>query len=189
MLLHPRDVGYTVDDVRALVEGSGLTFQRWMGQGQYSPDVSPLLGVGLGNDVGALDAWGQAAVMELFYGVIIKHEFIVRPGSDATPATLFATDEAVLDAYPRLSPYLRVDRDGEQMSLVNRAHQVAIRVGGPVSLLAPILAEFDGKRTTLELLQAEGAGSSQTVLSDRAALVRQLYVADAVQLSLHPTPA
>lgn len=194
MMLHPRDVSYDVQGVRALVEASGLKFQRWMGQAQYAPEVSPMLAAGLGPKSAALDPWQRASVMELYYGTITKHEFVVRPSDCRTPTEIFGLDEApaadarILDAYPRLSPYLGLEAHGEAgqeaITLTNKGHQVAFQIGGPKAVLTPVLAEFDGRQTARELLTKECKGTPSPVqATERAELLQQLYAADVIDLS------
>ena len=177
MLLHPRDVAYDTDGVRDLIADAGLRFHRWMVQGPYSPEVSALPAAGLHGDVAQLDPWQKAAVMELFYGTIIKHEFVATHANRPPAAEVFA-GERLGDAIPRRHPDLVVAQEGEDIVLSNGAHQAPVQLRGPAAELALPLREADDRRTVLEILSATGSTDMEAGL----ALFRQFHLADLIVL-------
>lgn len=179
MFLHPRDRPYAVGDVRALVEGAGLQFDRWLGQAHYAVEVSPLAQLPAFR---GMDSWEAAAAMELFHGTILKHEFAVRPRGCPTASALFAPGN-LARAIPSLSPHLRLAKEGQAVALTNDRHQVPHVLTLPLGAPASLLGLIDGKRSLAELA-AEGARSlgAPLKLDEVATFVRGLYLADAVYL-------
>jgi len=183
MLLHPRDVSYTTDGIRKLVDDAGLTFHRWLGQAQYTPGLSGLVAAGLGPELASQGPWEQAAIAELFLGTLIKHEFVVTSGDRKTPAELFR-GEGLLDAIPVLAPHLVVEQDGPLVRLANSAHQVPFQLSGDVSHFAPILQAIDGTSSIRK--QLDGRSETAAPDSPERALVldtlRKLYFSDLIEL-------
>jgi len=182
MLLHPRDVAYTVMDVRDLVEDSGLGFHRWAGQAQYHVGASPLAGAAIGKDLAQLEFWEQGAAMELYHGTLSKHVFLLTHRGRPTARELFEGDR-ILDAIPSLSAHLRAQTLGDQMELTNGAHEAPLRVRGNKDALAVFLQMSDGKDTLRELLKGDkGELPSPAVMERTVATFRMLYEADLIDL-------
>jgi SAM-dependent methyltransferase len=188
LLLHPRDRPYTVEDVRDLVEGTGLRFHRWIGQGIYSPEISPLWIDSLKPVFRHMDHWQRAAAMELYYGVIHQHRFVVTLPDRPTPEELF-TDEAFDSAIPARSPDLKHTATDESITLFNPHQQVPIRVTFNPGLELNLLKAIDGERTIAEIVSTVGEGNQSAQWRERGSdFFRQLYLADIVHLSVHPRP-
>lgn len=174
MVLNPRDVSYRVADVRALVEGAGLGFHRWLGNAEYRPESTSLIAAGLGPRAEQLDPWTRAAAAELTFGTLIKHNFVVthpqRPSADA----VFSGD-AILDAIPSLAAHIRIEHHGAMLTAKNDAHQVDVGITAPVAEMASALKACDNKRTVRQLVAQGAVGDAEAY--------RALYHADAVQLS------
>lgn len=187
MLLHPRDVSYTTDGVRQLVDSAGLKFHRWLGQAQYTPGLSGLVSAGLGPELASRDPWEQAAIAELFLGTLIKHEFVVTQDHRRTPAELFQGD-GLLHAIPVLAPHLIVEQDGALVRLANSAHQVPFQLSGDVGHFAPILQAIDGKSSVQQQLDARPETASTQSPERALALdtLRQLYFSDLIELRVGP---
>jgi hypothetical protein len=182
MLLHPRDVSYSVLDVKELVEDSGLGFHRWAGQAQYHVGASPLAGLPIGQDLAQMDFWEQAAAMELYHGTITKHVFFLTHVGRPTARELFEGDR-ILDAVPSLSAHLKAQDLGDQIELTNGAHEAPLRVCGNKESLSMMLKLADGKETLRELLLGEeGEMAAPHVVEATVATYRMLYQADIVDL-------
>jgi len=186
MVLHPRDVAYTVMDVRKLVEDSGLGFHRWAGQAQYHVGSSPLAGMAIGQDLAKLDFWEQGAAMELYHGTLSKHVFLLTQQGRPTARELFE-GERILDAIPSLSAHLRVQKLGDELELTNGAHEAPLRVRGRRDGLAVFLHMADGSKSIREMLEEEEGGMESAVLVERTvATFRMLYEADLLDLCFRP---
>jgi SAM-dependent methyltransferase len=181
MVMHPRDRAYTTDDVRQLVDEAGLVFHRWLAQAPYSPKVSPLGGARLAH-LDRLDAWGQAAAMELFSGVLIKHEFVVAPPGRPRPADLFE-GERLWRAMPQRSPYLEVTPADGTVTLTHSRHQVPFRMVFKGTVELSLIKRMDGAADVAAIVSA-AIGASEWTGPREAALetVRRLHLADMVDL-------
>ena len=180
LLLHPRDIAYTVGDVKRLVDDSGLLFQRWMGQAQYTPEVSPFQE--FAPEFARMDFWQKSAAMELFYGKLITHQFVLSHPGRPTPGDLFAIDK-MPRAVPILSPHLRVTHAGGEVELVHSQHQVPFRVTLPLTGEAAFLKHVDGSRTVAQIVEA-AAPANQRYAAQKLAngFFHELYLADMVEL-------
>lgn len=183
MTLHPRDKAYTVEDVRALVDGAGLAFQRWLPQVHYDIEVSPLAGV-LGQPFAKLDPWQRAAAMELFHGTLLKHEFVVTPRGRPSPEDLFG-GERIKDAVPMLSGHLVAQQQGEHVVLTNDQHQIPYRIHVPIRGEFAFLKRIDGKHTVAEIVAAGAKDQGcKTTLEEGLTFFRVAYRADMIDLRL-----
>lgn len=178
MVLNPRDQSYRVQDVRALVEDSGLRFHRWLGNAPYRPEMTALGRAGLLDAADAVGPWEQAAVAELAFGNMIKHSFVVTHPERASAAQLFEGDR-ILDAYPSISTHLRLEQSGTDLVVTNEGHPMRIETVAPMSEMSLLLQACDGQRSVREL--AAGLGD------DVIGAYRHLYHADAITLSTRPT--
>ncbi len=185
MLLHPRDVSYSTDDVRELVEEAGMHFQRWLPAGQYDPAYTPMGQAGLQDGFDSLDFWQRSAVADLFWGTFLKHEFLVTPIARPSHEELFG-DERLLEAVVCLSGHLLVEHDGDTIKLGNQFHFAPIEITASRNELLPLLKAVDGKRNVAEVLQIFLAGSSTDPrsLHNGMSLVRTLVGADLLDLRL-----
>lgn len=181
MLLHPRDRAYTVPDVKDLVERAGMRFQRWHAQAHYAYEVSPLAGLWISR-FDAMDSWERAAAMELFYGTLIMHEFVVSHPERKTPDELLAGDR-LSHAIPSLSAHLVVTREGDRVVLTNRRHQVPLKVALPIANEFALLKRVDAVKSVKEIV-ALARGERDCALSEDEAvgLFRRLYLADMIDL-------
>jgi SAM-dependent methyltransferase len=178
MVLNPRDVAYTVRDVRTLVESSSLRFHRWLGHAEYLPQFSALQAAGLAPSDGSLDRWEEAAITELCHGTLLKHNFVMTHPHRAPALDLFAGDR-LARAIPSLSPHLRVEHTGDTVRLTNLAHQVPVQVTAAALSLAPALQAIDDDRPVDAIADVLGAR-----VQDARNLFRHLYLTDMIQLRL-----
>ncbi len=181
MVMHPRDRAYTTDDVLRLVDDAGLVFHRCLAQAPYTPKVSPLVGARLAQ-LDRLDAWEQAAAMELFYGTLIKHEFVVSPPGRARPGELFE-GERLWRAVPRRSAYLEVSRADGGAVLKHTRHQVPYRMAFKGLAEVSLITRMDGIADVTAIVDAAAGAAEWTGPRERALeTVRQLHLADMVDL-------
>ena len=183
MLLHPRDVSYRCDDVRELVDSAGLHFQRWLPAAQYDPELTTMGQTDLQQSFAPLDSWQRAGVSELFWGTIIKHEFLVTPVVRPSHQDLFG-GERILDAVLSLAGHLVVDAEGDTIKLSNQHHQVPIEVTASQSELLPLLKAVDGRRNVAEVLEVfyGGVPDDPRRILEGMELVRTLVGADLLDL-------
>ena len=168
LLLHPRDIAYTVPGVRDLVDGAGLALHRFLGHAEYTPSLSVLGRLGLAE---VADPWEAAAVAELFHGSLIKHRFVLTNAGRPSARELIAR-AAPSELFPALNPDVSVRPDGDAAVLVNPTLQVPaeVRVG---RAMLQVLRHADGSRSVESL--AAGWPGGATAL---AATLRQLYLVD-----------
>lgn len=143
LLLHPRDRSYTVTDVFALIEASGLRFERFLGHVRYQPEL--YLGDGAGGDhlatgrgtdangaaarAGRLAAAQRFALAELLHGAMGQHTFFATRPSYA-PLRLPIEGMALLAQRGLRSP-LMLWPDWLPAGRVSRGTTVPARPTGP----------------------------------------------------------
>jgi SAM-dependent methyltransferase len=183
MILHPRDVSYTTDGVRALVDDAGMHFQRWLPAAQYDPNYTTMAKAELHESLAGLDSWQQAAATELFWGTIIKHEFLVTPVPHPSHEELFG-EERILEAIVSLAGHLVVEHEGETLKLRNLHHAVPIEVTASLRDLLPLLKAIDDKRNVAEVLTIflDGTPDDPQLILDSMSLIRSLVGADLLDL-------
>ncbi len=124
-LLNPRERAYSVPEVLALLDRTGLRFGRWTRQAPYLPQCGALSGLPHGRRIADLPVADQYAAMELFRGTIVRHSFIAYR-ADVPAADVRFDDDRCLDYVPiRTTTSIAVeDRlpDGVAAALLNRAH-------------------------------------------------------------------
>jgi len=184
MFLHPRDVAYTTDAVRDLVSASQLRFHRWVNQGMYSPELSPLWTDPLISNFRGMDSWQQAAAMELYYGTIFKHQFIVTHPCRPPAGELFSLDEL-----PKAVPIRSVDighRDDNGLLYVSSStQQVPVEIPLEGALETQLFKAIDGVTTVSQMIeQVCGVDCSAQEHEACLAIMRRFYLADLIYLSL-----
>lgn len=179
MVLNPRDRSYRVEDVRSLVEDSGLRFHRWLGNATYRPEMTAMGRAGLLGEVDGMDPWDQASAAELAFGSLFKHSFVVTHPERKTAAELF-DGAGLLSAYPNVSPHLRIEESGSDLVATHEGHPVRIETVAPAAELALLLQACDGTRSVSQLALAMGDNVIEAY--------RHLYHADLITLSMHGKP-
>jgi SAM-dependent methyltransferase len=156
-LLHPQDRAYSVPELFAFLEASGLAFARWVRQAPYSPHCGVMARLPQQARIAQLHPREQYAAAELYRGTMVRHSVIVhRAGS---PGIEFAGE-----AWPRYVPIRLPDTiaveerlpPGAAAVLINRAHTDR-------DLFLPIDARerrvydaIDGERTIADIARSEG---------------------------------
>jgi SAM-dependent methyltransferase len=183
MILHPRDLSYSTDDVRELVESAGMHFQRWLPAAQYDPDYTSMAQADLQHGIASMDFWQRSAAAELFWGTFIKHEFLVTPVPRPSQHELFG-EERILEAVVSLAGHFVVKHEGDGIKLSNQFHLVPIEVRALGSDLLPLLRAVDGKRNVAEVLEVfyGGIPEEPRLVHEGMDLVRKLVGADLLDL-------
>ena len=129
-----------------------------------------------------MDTWERAAAMELFYGTLIMHEFVVSHPGKKTPDEALAGD-GFSRAIPSLSAHLSVTHEGDRVVLTNRKHQIPLKVALPSANEFALLKRIDGVRAVAEIVALARDKDRCTLSGEQAAgLMRRLYLADIIDL-------
>ena len=81
-LLNPQDRAYSVPQLLALVQDSGLSFVRWQQQAPYLPNCGSLAETPHASRLAALPLQEQYAVAELYRGDMLRHNLILYREAD-----------------------------------------------------------------------------------------------------------
>jgi hypothetical protein len=160
-----------------------MHFQRWLPAAQYDPNYTTMAKAELHESLAGLDSWQQAAATELFWGTIIKHEFLVTPVPHPSHEELFG-EERILEAIVSLAGHLVVEHEGETLKLRNLHHAVPIEVTASLRDLLPLLKAIDDKRNVAEVLTIflDGTPDDPQLILDSMSLIRSLVGADLLDL-------
>ena len=148
LLLHARDRAYNVEEIAALIGGSGLEIVSFIDPWRYDPD-SYLSDARLKAPLAALPPLARARFAELLAGNIKSHIcYVVTAGRAAT--ALARPDD------PLATPVLRND-DGPALARAVKDDHIVFRIDGlEVGFALPrmasaILSRIDGRRSLAEL--------------------------------------
>lgn len=191
MLMHPRDVSYSVDGVLRLVEDAGMKFHRWLGQAKYGLEGSALGRLSVGLDVAALDALGKAAAMELFIGTVKKHAFVVTHPERRSSQELFSGD-GLMEAIPTQAAHVGFEEQGDVLVLYNRGHDKIHRAALALKVdrerIPALFTEFQDGRTLQQIVDAAVEAHQDPSLAGWILRTsRELYMGDIVDLQLKPS--
>jgi len=165
-LLHPQDRAYTVPEMYAWIERSGMSFGRWIDQAPYLATCGMIAKTTHAARLASLAPPLQHAAVELFRGTMVMHNFIAyrddRAGENQ-PIT-FAGDRWKEYAPIRL-PWTICVRErvpaGSVAVLINRAHTFTDLILTVNAAEDSLLGAIDGKRTLAEILQVAGKGCDE----------------------------
>jgi hypothetical protein len=160
-LLHPIDRAYTVPQLYEWLERCGVSFGRWVEQAPYLAQCGMIEKTKHAGRLASLPPAQQHAAVELFRGMMIKHNVIAyrddRVG-ESQPITF--TGDRWREYIPILVPWTVCVRErlppGSVAVLINRAHtftDLILAVGKDEDRL---LGAIDGKRTVAEILKVAG---------------------------------
>ncbi len=158
-LLHPQDRPYTVPELYAWLERSGLSFGRWLEQAPYLPQCGSLARSPHAARLAALPAHAQHAAAELFRGTMTRHRFIAYASeSVAAEQRIRFTDEGWRRYVPLRLPWVRCIREHvpprSVAVLLNPADEYPDLIL-PISLAEDrLLALMDGQRSLGEIVQS-----------------------------------
>ena len=151
LLLHARDVAFSVEEVHALVGGAGLRLVTFIEPGRYDP-LSHVRDPALRRGLAALDPVAAAGFAEKLTGAMARHVcYAVRADNHVTPAAL-DHDDAV--------PMLRgIDGPALAQALGTRGVLVAgdgaLKLRAPVPVISGAIAARLDNRKSLGELRAE----------------------------------
>jgi hypothetical protein len=166
-LLHPQDRAYTVPQLHAWLERSGLSFGRWVEQAPYLPQCGVIAKMPHAARLAVLSRPVQHAAVELLRGTMTRHSFIVyRDDRKANNQPITFNGGAWRGYVPLRLPWTLCIRErvppGYVAVLINRAH-IYPDLALPIDAAQEeIFAAIDGKRTIDEILRrAAGAGGDE----------------------------
>jgi SAM-dependent methyltransferase len=160
-LLHPQDRAYSVPELFALLERSGLTFGRWVKQAPYSPHCGLMARLPQAERIARLPPIDQYAAAELFRGTISRHSVVAYRADDGAAAQSHRFSG---DAWRNYVPLRGPDTISVQERLPPGAAAVLINRGHSFTdIYLPIDAQelrlyeaIDGERTAGEIARAAG---------------------------------
>jgi SAM-dependent methyltransferase len=157
-LLHPQDRAYTVPELYAWLDRSGMSFGRWIEQAPYLAQCGVVALSPHAARLASLPSRRQHAAVELFRGTMAAHSFITyrddRP--DNSQPINFAGD-SWRDYIPIALPWTvcvreRLPPDSVAV-LINRSHTFTDLILTVDASEDRLLSAIDGKRTLSEILQ------------------------------------
>jgi SAM-dependent methyltransferase len=181
-LLHPQDRAYTVPEIYAWLERSGLSFGRWVEQAPYLPQCGAVAHLSHAAHLAALAPPLQHAAVELLRGTMTKHNFIAYRDDRAGDSQPITFDGDAWQGYiPLRLPWTLCTRDrappGSVAVLINRAHTYPDLALPIDTVQERIFAAIDGDRTLAEIQRgAARAGDDQQARS----FVRKLWEYDQI---------
>lgn len=160
-LLHPIDRAYTVPELYDLLGRCGLSFGRWVEQAPYLAQCGVMAKTPHAARLAGLAPRDEHAAMELFRGMMIKHNVIAyrndKPG-ESQPITF--RGEGWREYIPILVPWSVCVRErlppGCVAVLINRAHPFTDLILTVDKSEDRLLSAIDGKRTINEILSVTG---------------------------------
>ncbi len=166
-LLHPIDRAYTVPELYDLLERCGLSFGRWAEQAPYLAQCGVLAKTPHAARLAALPPREEHAAMELFRGLMIKHNVIAyrddRAG-ESQPITFIG--DRWREYIPILVPWSVCVRErlppGSVAVLINRAHTFTDLILTVDAFEDSLFAAIDGKRTLAEIILAAGKSGDES---------------------------
>jgi SAM-dependent methyltransferase len=156
-LLHPQDRSYTVPELYAWLQRSGLSFGRWYEQAPYSPQCGAIANMPQAARLVALPPPLQHAAVELLRGTMTRHNFVAyRDDHPDTSPSVTSLDDAWQRYVPLRLPWTVCIRDrvppGSAAVLINRAHTYPDLALPITAAQESVLAAIDGRRSIDEIL-------------------------------------
>jgi SAM-dependent methyltransferase len=157
-LLHPQDRSYTVPELYAWLQRSGLSFGRWYEQAPYSPQCGAIADMPHAARLVTLPPPLQHAAVELLRGTMTRHNFIAyRDDRPDTSPLLTSLGDAWRSYVPLRLPWTVCIRDrvpvGSAAVLINRAHTYPDLALPITAAQGSVFAAIDGNRSIDEILQ------------------------------------
>lgn len=160
-LLHPIDRAYSVPELYDLLGRCGMSFGRWVEQAPYLAQCGVLAKTPHAARLAELPPRQEHAAVELFRGMMIKHNVIAyrddRAG-ESQPITF--AGERWREYIPILVPWSVCVRErlpqGSVAVLINRAHSFTDLIVTVDKSEDRLLSAIDGKRTISEILLTTG---------------------------------
>jgi SAM-dependent methyltransferase len=158
-LLHPQDRSYTVPEIYAWLERSGLSFGRWLEQAPYLPQCGSPARSAHAARLAALPERAQHAAAELFRGTMTRHRFIAYASeSVAADQRIRFTDERWRRYVPVRLPWARCIRErvpaGSVAVLLNPADEYPDIILPIDAAEDRLLSLMDGQRSLGEIAQS-----------------------------------
>jgi SAM-dependent methyltransferase len=157
-LLHPQDRSYTVSEVYAWLQRSGLSFGRWYEQAPYLPQCGAIADIAHAARLVALPPPLQHAAVELLRGTMTRHNFVAyRDDHPDRSPSVTSLGDAWRSYVPLRLPWTVCIRDrvppGSAAVLINRAHTYPDLALPITAAQESIYSAIDGRRSIDEILQ------------------------------------
>jgi SAM-dependent methyltransferase len=183
-LLHPQDRAYTVPQLYAWLERSGLSFGRWYEQAPYLPQCGAIASMPHMTRLVSLPLPLQHAAVEILRGTITKHNFIAYRDDCPSESRLTTFESTTWPRYvPLRLPWTLCIRDrvpsGSVAVLINRAHTYPDLALPITAVEDRVLAEIDGRHSIDEILRATRGVTSGEQASK---FIRRLWEYDQIVL-------
>ena len=161
-LVHPIDRAYTVPELYDLLERGGLSFGRWAEQAPYLAKCGAIAKTPHAARLAALPQPQEHAAMELFRGLMVKHNVIAycddRLGE---PQPITFMGDRWREYIPILVPWSVCVRErlppGSVAVLINRAHSFTDLLCTVDSWENKLYSAIDGQRSVGEILDVNQA--------------------------------
>jgi SAM-dependent methyltransferase len=168
-LLHPLDRAYTVPEMYAWLERSGLCFGRWIEQAPYLPHCGVLANTTHAARMASLSEPNQHAAAELFRGTMTRHRFIAYGSPQvATERRVRFSGEQWRSYVPIRLPWTLCIRErvpaGSVAVLLNPTHEYSDLILPINSAEDRLLEQIDGVRTLGEIVSGAEANQSARAL-------------------------
>lgn len=168
-LLHPRDRAYTVPQLYAWLERSGLKFGRWVEQAPYLPQCGAITRMAHAARLASLPPAMQHAAVELLRGTMTRHSFIAYRGDGTGESQSISFEGESWHSYiPVRLPWTLSIREGVPPGVsavvINPTHSYPDLALPIDAARERILMEIDGWRTVEDILRrAKRIGAEQGV--------------------------
>jgi hypothetical protein len=191
-ITQPEEAAFTVDEVLAVLEGSGYRLQRLLYQAPYLPDACGLAADSqLCGDALALPPREQWALVELFRGSMGSHEMIAcRSDRVASSFEVDLDGEDWLSYVPVLSPLLETEFDdllpGTAMRVRCRGHlypEIKVLLD---ATQAALCRSIDGSRSAGDLVALVDSEKADEAVSYVQNLLISLWRYDYIWFQTQP---
>lgn len=167
-LLHPRDRAYTVPQLYAWLERSGLKFGRWLEQAPYLPQCGAITRMPHAARLASLPLPMQHAAVELLRGTMTRHSFIAYRGDGTGQSQSISFEGKSWHSYiPVRLPWTLSIREGVPHGfsavVINPTHSYPDLALPIDATRERILMAIDGRRPVEDILRRakRGIGEEQ----------------------------
>ena len=184
-LLNPRERTYSVPELLAYIDRTGLFFGRWYRQAPYSPQCGSPAITPHAERLRGLAPDEQYAAVELFRGSMVRHSAVVHRADDDEQFWRYLPGpNEVMDAVPiRLPHTLTIGErlpPGAAAVLINRSHTYPDLVLPVDATEKSVVEAIDGHRSVADLADLTLA---KTGTLDTIGFIERLYRYDQIVLA------
>jgi hypothetical protein len=185
-LLHPQDRAYSVPQFFDFLRSGGVSFGRWIRQGQYSSRCGVVGSLPQSEQMARIALRDQYAAVELFRGTMARHSAVVyRDEESARNQKIDFSQDGWLGYVPiRIADTVCVlDRlpQGASAVLINRAHTFRDLYLPIDSAQKRLFDTIDGKRSIEDIVKSTSLPTQRVAFTELArAFFEQLWWQDQV---------